>query len=290
MLADRGFYSWQDWCAADDSGAALLWRVKSDLRLPVVAELGDHSYLSVVISPDVRGRARTTLVDAARERRLLDPAKARYVRVVEYDVTDREGNSQHELFALITNIVDPWEAPAIPLAGVYQQRWEHKTGNSQLKTHLRGPGKVLRSRLPELVYQEIWGYLLAHFALSALICAAATAAGIDPDGVRFTRTLRTARRRVGDPPACCPEHQQQILDRVHADITRPGKINTRRQRSYPRVVRRARHNQHPVKKPGQRGVRYDSPPTISLARLPEPAPATETTDHQTSRSANPQAA
>jgi len=45
--------------------------------------------------------------------------------------------------------------------------------------------------------QEIWGYLLAHYALSALICAAATAAGIDPDRVKFKRTLRVIRRAVG---------------------------------------------------------------------------------------------
>ncbi|WP_235826271.1 transposase [Candidatus Frankia alpina] len=161
--------------------------------------LPDHSYLSVVIDPAIRGKARTVLLDAAGDHKHLDQSKARYVRVVEYEVTGREGNGAHELFALITNIVDPREAPAIPLAGVYQQRWEHETGNKQLKTCLRGPGKVLRSRLPELVYQEIGGYLLTHSAFAALICQAATAAGIDPDRVRFKRTVRTARRRVGDP-------------------------------------------------------------------------------------------
>ncbi|WP_322752002.1 MULTISPECIES: IS4 family transposase, partial [unclassified Frankia] len=186
VTADRNFYNWADWCAADDTGAGLLWRVQADLRLPVQAELGDHSYLSVLINPDIRGRARAALLDAARDRRPLEGAKARYVRVVEYDIPDREGNGKHELFALITNILDPRDAPAIPLAGVYQQRWEHETGNKQLKTYLRGPGRVLRSKSPELVYQEIWGYLLTHFAISALICTAATAAGIDPDRITFT--------------------------------------------------------------------------------------------------------
>ncbi len=199
VTADRNFYNWADWCAADDTGAGLLWRVKADLRLPVLAELGDHSYLSVLINPDIRGRARAALLDAARDRRPLEGAKARYVRVVEYDIPDREGNGKHELFALITNILDPRDAPAIPLGGVYQQRWEHETGNKQLKTYLRGPGRVLRSKSPELVYQEIWGYLLTHFAISALICTAATAAGIDPDRITFTRTVRLIRRRASDP-------------------------------------------------------------------------------------------
>ena len=84
------------------------------------------------------------------------------------------------------------------LAQAYHQRWEHEGGNQQLKTYLRGPGKILRSGSPDLVRQEIWGYLLTHYAISAL-STAATAAGIDPDRVKFKRTLRIARRRVADP-------------------------------------------------------------------------------------------
>ena len=52
-----------------------------------------------------------------------------------------------------------------------------------------------------------------------------------------------------------------------ADITRENNLNTRRQRSYPRVVKRARHNHYGVKKPGDHGTRHDSPPTIQLANL-----------------------
>jgi hypothetical protein len=91
------------------------------------------------------------------------------------------------------------EAPAGALGGLYQWRWEHETGNQQLKTYLRGPGKILRSRLPDLVLQEVWGYRLTHYALAALICTAATAAGVDPNRVRFLRTVRIVRKRVGDP-------------------------------------------------------------------------------------------
>jgi hypothetical protein len=49
----------------------------------------------------------------------------------------------------------------------YHDRWEHETGNDQLKTHLRGPVRVLRSRSPDMVRQEIYGYPLAHYAISA---------------------------------------------------------------------------------------------------------------------------
>jgi hypothetical protein len=81
---------------------------------------------------------------------------------------------------------------------------EHETGNAQLKTCLRGPGKVLRSRSPDMVRQEIYGYLLTHYAISALICRAATEAGIDPDRVKFKRTVRIVRRRAADPAAFPP--------------------------------------------------------------------------------------
>ena len=76
---------------------------------------------------------------------------------------------------------------------------EHETGNVQLKTYLRGPGKVLRSQSPDMVRQEIYGYLLTHYAISALICQAATAAAVDPDRVKFKRTVRIIRRRAADP-------------------------------------------------------------------------------------------
>ena len=91
------------------------------------------------------------------------------------------------------------QAPAAVLAQACHQRWEHETGNQQLKTYLRGPGVVLRSRSPDMVRQEIWGYLLTHYAISALICQAATGAGVDPDRVKFKRTVRIIRRRVTSP-------------------------------------------------------------------------------------------
>ena len=50
-----------------------------------------------------------------------------------------------------------------------------------------------------------------------------------------------------------------------AAITSPKHLNTRRERSYPRVVKRARHNSYRVKKPGQHGTRHDAPAAIKLS-------------------------
>jgi Insertion element 4 transposase N-terminal len=202
LIADRNFYNWADWCAAAGSGAALLWRVKSGLILPVLELLPDGSYRSVLISPKVTGRARERLTESARAGQDLDQDSARYVRVIEYETPGRDGGGTGELIALITTITEMAAAPAPLLAQAYHERWEHETGNDQLKTHLRGPGKVLRSKSPDMVRQEIYGYLLTHYAISALICRAATEADIDPDRVKFTRTVRIVRRAVG--PAAFP--------------------------------------------------------------------------------------
>jgi hypothetical protein len=196
LIADRNFYGFADWRTAQDAGADLLWRVRSYILLPVLELLADGSYRSVLIDPKVKGRRqREALLEAARAGQDLDPDRARTVRVIEYQVTDRDGDG--EVITLVTTITDPRQAPAPLLAQAYHQRWEHEGGNAQLKTFLRGPGRVLRSQSPDMVAQEIWGYLLTHYALSALICNAATAAGIDPDRVRYKRTLRAVRRAAG---------------------------------------------------------------------------------------------
>jgi hypothetical protein len=202
LIADRNFYNWQDWCTAADTGAALLWRVKADLALQPLEFYRDGSYLSVLVNPKVRGGVRQKLIDAARAGEDLDPERARYVRVVEYEVPDRDGGGKDEIIALITTITRFTDAAAPVLAAAYHERWEHETGNKQVKTYLRGPGKILRSQSPDMVKQEIWGYFLTHYAVSALICTAATNAGIDPDRVKFKRAVRIIRR--ADDPAFPP--------------------------------------------------------------------------------------
>jgi hypothetical protein len=205
LTADRNFYSFDAWDLAARSGAALLWRAPTGLGLPVVRVLPDGTYLSVLINPAIRGARHRAAILAAADALAhgavtqgapveLDPTEAHLVRVVEYDVPDRDGNGTGELIVLLTTITDPAAARADELAAAYHQRWEEETGNDQLKTHLRGPGKVLRSKLPELVHQEIWAWLLVHHAMSALITRAAEAADLDPDRVSFTRVLRITRR------------------------------------------------------------------------------------------------
>jgi hypothetical protein len=168
LIADRNFVNWADWWTAADTGAQLLWRVKADLTLPALALLPDGSYSSVLVNPKIRGKARKALLEAARGGQDLDEDQARYVRVAGYEVPDRDGDGKGEVIALVTTITAMTAAAAPLLAEAYHRRWEHETGNAQLKTSLRGPGKVLRSKSPDMVRQGIYGYLLTHYALSAL--------------------------------------------------------------------------------------------------------------------------
>src|SRR6266536_1854548 len=216
LTADRGFYSYKAWDTAAATGAALLWRAPTQLRLPVVRVLEDGTWLTVVMDPAIRGARREAILAAARAGNDLAelpdavgehgwPA-ARLARVVEYDVPDREGNGTGEVITLITTITDPADARADELAVAYHERWEEETANDQLKTHLRGPGKVLRSRLPDLVYQEIWAYLIVHHAISALIAKASAAADLDPDRISFAKALRLIRRTAQHPPPQTGDH------------------------------------------------------------------------------------
>jgi Insertion element 4 transposase N-terminal/Transposase DDE domain len=204
LCADRGFYSFQAWGDAAASGAALLWRAPAQLELPLIGVLADGTYTAVLVNPKLRGARRDRVITTAEAGQDIDPADGFAVRVIEYHVPDREGNSTGELITLITTIVDPDDARADELADTYHLRWEHETGNDQLKTHLRGPGKVLRSRLPDLAYQEIWAWLTVHYAISVLIARAAEAADIDPDRISFTRALRIVRRTATGTAAISP--------------------------------------------------------------------------------------
>ena len=194
LTADRGFYGFEAWGVAAGTGAGLLWRIKSGIRLPCLRVLGDGTYLSVLIKSGIRGGRREALLAAAEAGEQLDPAEANLVRVVEYDVPDRAGKDGTELICLITNLLDPAAAPAEVLAYCYHQRWEQESAHDQIETDLRGAGRVLRSKLPDLVYQEIWAYLLVHYAINAMICRAASGADIDPDRVSFVKAVRIARR------------------------------------------------------------------------------------------------
>lgn len=196
VMADRNFYGFELWEKFRRTGADLLWRVNANLQLPVVKWYSDGSYLSVVCNPKFRGRRREDLIQRARDGVDLDPDEGYVVRVVEYDVPDREGNGSSEIICVITSILDPVEATAEELAAAYHERWECEGLIDEVKTHQRGPARVLRSKSPDMVRQEIWALLLTHYGIRRLMCRAADEIGEDPDRLSFMRSLRVVRRHV----------------------------------------------------------------------------------------------
>lgn len=119
------------------------------------------------------------------------------------DVKDAE-----PIYRLITTILDPNQAPAKELAALYHERWEIETALDELKTHLRGAQIVLRSKTPELVEQEFWGLLMAHFAIRGLMHEAALRADEDPDRLSFLHSVRVVQRRMARYAAIPPSAEE----------------------------------------------------------------------------------
>jgi hypothetical protein len=189
-LADRQFFGYALWQRAASTGADLLWRVKGNLRLPRETVLPDGSYLTTIYPSEADRRHRT---------------KGLQVRVVEYRL---EGVPNAEpLYRVVTNILDPQRAPAAELAALYHERWEIEVALAELKTQLRGARVVLRSKVPELVRQEVWGLLLAHFAVRGLMHEAALQANEDPDRLSFSHAVRVVRRKIPQFAALSPSGQ-----------------------------------------------------------------------------------
>jgi hypothetical protein len=189
-LADRRFFGHALWQAAAATGADLLWRVRRNLRLPREVQLADGSYL-------------TTIYPSEKDRR--HKAAGVQVRAVDYR---SEGVADAEpLYRLVTTILDPAAAPAAELAALYHERWEIEGALAELKTHLRGARMVLRSKTSELVRQEFWGLLLAHFAVRGLMHEAALRADEDPDRLSFLHAVRVVRRKLPLFAALSPSGQ-----------------------------------------------------------------------------------
>lgn len=220
-LADRGLLGFDLWRTAAETGAALLWRAGVTFALPILERFPDGSYRSALRwNSQCKSLERTPIP----------------VRVIEYTLpgVPRADAS----YRLVTNILEPKRAPAEELATLYRERWEMETAFDEFKTHLRGPQRVLRSKTPELVRQEAWGFLLAHFAIRALMHEAALGAlprARDPDTLSFTHALRVTRRTLPHMAAIPPSGPRAARARPAKDSSRvapgAGELQPRSRRS-----------------------------------------------------------
>jgi hypothetical protein len=190
-MADRFFPGYKLWRMAAKTGADLLWRVRQNARLEVEKRLPDGSYLSrIYASAKNRRKKRNGIV----------------VRVIEYRL--KEVADAEPMYRLITTILDHEKAPAQELAALYHERWEIETTLDELKTHLRGAQIVLRSKTPELVRQEFFGLLMAHFAIRGLMHEAALKVDEDPDRLSFVHSVHVVQRRMARYGAIPPSAEK----------------------------------------------------------------------------------
>jgi len=175
-LADRAFFSYALWCEALKTGAALLWRVKNNLILEKISKLSDGSYLTKIYPST---KARKLDVDGIT------------VRLIEFRVTTK---TESEQYRLLCSILDTKKAPAIKLAKLYTKRWTIETVFDELKTKLRGHAVVLRSKTPEHIRQEVYGMLMAHFGVRAVMHEAALDERIEPGDLSFVHAVRVVER------------------------------------------------------------------------------------------------
>ena len=226
VMWDRGFHSY-DMCAkCVHQGAHFLGRLPAHVKLHVWRRLADGSYLAYLRPSNYKRRKR-------RERLL--------VRVIEYTIADpgRPGHGQRH--RLCTSVLEIAQAPALALAGAYHERRDVEITIDEMDTHQRQPRQPCRSRTPTGVLQELYGLLLAHYALRAVMHEAAVQAGIAPDRLSFVNTVRIIRNAVFEAQIVAPAQFGQWYDRLLRDIARE-QLPARDNRCNPRVVKRKMSN------------------------------------------------
>jgi hypothetical protein len=256
VLWDAGLYSYDLCAGCVQRGAHFLARITAQFKLEVIQRLSDGSYLAQL---------------QPRERRRRRRGEYTLVRVVEYRLEDpgRPGHGQTR--RLITSYLDEVGLSAQTLAGAYHERWEIELSIDEIDTHQRPPRQPLRSRTPPGVLQELYGLVIAHYAVRAVMHQAAQQVGVAPTGLSFTKSLRLLRNALFEAQIVSRAQWPAWFERLLADIGR-ARLPQRDNRCNPRVVRRKldkfplkrdrhRHAAQPTKSFAQAVVILGVPPT-----------------------------
>lgn len=225
VLWDRGFHDYALLTAVRERGAHVLARLSNTLRPEKVERLPDGSFLAKLWPTARQGRPKGEYL---------------LVRIIEYTLDDPQLPGHGQRYRLLTTLLDPVRYPAHTLVCTYHERWEIELTIDELDTHQlkqRRPAAPLRSRKPRGVIQELYGLLLAHYAVRSLMHAAAVEIDEAPDRLSFTHALRVLQASVADFEIAAPELIGGLCRRLLRDLTQPL-LPERELRSEPRVVRR----------------------------------------------------
>ena len=210
LLADRNFYSYALWRAAAGTGADLLWRVKASLHLPVAGRAARR------VLPGARQRPRGGARPGPPQRPAPPPrqqaaardrAAARHHRPGHRVLRHRHRRRRPHPHRTVPADHHAGRLARLPRRGagrLLRPPVGDRDRVRRIKTCLRGPGRVLRGRTPDLARQELWAYLAIYQAIRALIARAAAGAGLDPARISFTAALNAAQRTLGTSPAALP--------------------------------------------------------------------------------------
>src|SRR5258706_2456101 len=182
-VADRRFFGYELWNQAVATRADLLWRINASIKLCQLQQLPDGSYLT---------RFRS----------------AGAIRVIKFTLTFKSGKCEH--YRLITTILDHRRAPAMELARLYAKRLTIETVIRELKVRIGGPKLLLRSATPDLVEQDVYGLLLAHFGVRHEMIGAAREEGLDPEELSFANALHVIIRRLPDMVSFSPSAEAAL--------------------------------------------------------------------------------
>jgi hypothetical protein len=175
-------------------------------------------------------------------------ARISTLTLIEYVIKE---NGTEQVYRLITDLVELALFPAWLLAQEYHWRWEIENTLDELKTHLDGRKTPLRSKKPRLVIQEIYGWLLAHWAIRCLMFQASTAVKISSLRLSFTGTLQVVRRAIPLVQGALSVDLPLFLSWIIEEISEQ-KIPQRQNRINPRVVKKPR-SKFPSRKRKHRG-------------------------------------
>jgi len=226
VMWDRGFHSFDMLIQARKQGAHILARLPSHVNPKRIHALPDGSYLAYLYPSEYQRRK-------AGEQFL--------VRIVEYTILDPALPGYGERHRLVTTLLDPETCPALDLACAYHERWEIEVIIDEVDTHQRLAGRPLRSLKPVGVIQELYGLLVAHYAIRFLMHQAALQAGVDPDRVSFVHALNVIHGAIPEFQMTTPEQLPQLYTRLLRDIV-DRLLPEQRLRSNPRVVKRKMSN------------------------------------------------
>jgi len=232
VMWDRGLHSFDMVQQTLQRQAHFLGRVPASVDLKPVCSLSDGSYLAFLRPSDYARRK-------AGERLL--------VRVIEYTLDDPALPGYKERHVLITSLLDEKTAPALTLAQAYHERWEIELAIDEMDTHQRLANQPLRSKKPVGVIQELYGLLLAHYAVRHVMYEAASQEAIDPDRMSFINALELIGDAIPEFQMTDPEEHDRLYQRLLQDIRR-HRLPERDHRCNPRVVKR-KMSKFPRKRP-----------------------------------------